>query len=79
MARHAVNLDPKNVNNIDTYAWVLYQQGNYEQALKWQDEALKNGGDTNGTVLEHYGKILEKLGRTKEAKEYLQKAKKYKK
>ncbi len=79
MARHAVNLDPKNVNNIDTYAWVLYQQGNYEQALKWQDEALKNGGDTNGTVLEHYGKILEKLGRADEAKAYFKKAKKYKK
>ena len=79
MARHAVNLDPKNVNNIDTYAWVLYQEGNYEQALKWQDEAIKNGGDTNRTVLEHYGKILEKLGRSNEAKEYFQKAKKYKK
>ncbi len=79
MARHAVNLDPKNVNNIDTYAWVLYQQGNYEQALKWQEEALKNGGDTNGTVLEHYGKILEKLGRTDEADAYFKKAKKYKK
>ncbi len=79
MARHAVNLDPKNVNNIDTYAWVLYQQGNYKQALNWQEEAINNGGDTNGTVLEHYGKILEKLGRTKEAEDYLQKAKKYKK
>ena len=79
MARHAVNLDPKNVNNIDTYAWVLYQEGNYKQALKWQNEAIKNGGDTNGTVLKHYGKILEKLGRANEAKEYFQKAKKYKK
>lgn len=78
MARHAVNLDPKNVNNLDTYAWVLYQQGNYTEALKWQDIALSNGGDTNKTVLKHYGKILEKLGRNEEAKEYFKKADKFK-
>ena len=78
MARQAVNLDPKNVNNLDTYAWVLYQQKNYTEALKWQDIALSNGGDTNKTVLEHYGKILEKLGRNKEAKEYFEKADKLK-
>ena len=78
MARHAVNLDPKNVNNLDTYSWVLFQQGNYTEALKWQDIALSNGGDTNKTVLEHYGKILEKLGRNEEAKEYFKKADKFK-
>jgi len=78
MARHAVNLDPKNVNNLDTYAWVLYQQENYTEALKWQDIALSNGGDTNKTVLKHYGKILEKLGRDEEAKEYFKKADKFK-
>jgi tetratricopeptide (TPR) repeat protein len=79
MARHAVNLDPENSNNLDTYAWVLYQEGKYEEALKWQNEALKNGGNTSDTVLEHYGKILEKLGRNEEAKKYFEMAEKYKK
>lgn len=78
MARHAVNLDPKNVNNLDTYAWVLYQLGNYTEALKWQDTALANGGETNKTVLEHYAKILKKLGRNEEAKRYFEKAGKLK-
>lgn len=79
MARHAVNLDPKNINNLDTYAWVLFQLGNYEQALKWEDEAFKYGGDTNKTVLKHYGKILQKLGRFEEAEKYFLKSNKYNK
>jgi len=79
MARHAVNLDPKNSNNLDTYAWVLYQEGKYDEALKWQQKALENGGNTSDTVLEHFGKILEKLGRNEEAQQYFEMAKKYKK
>ena len=78
MARHAVNLDQKNSNNLDTYAWVLYQLGKYDEALKWQGKALENGGNTSGTVLKHYAKILNKLGREEESKKYYEMAKKYK-
>lgn len=78
MAAKAVKLDPYNQNNLDTYAWVLFQQKKYEEALSWEKKAIDNGGDTSGIVLEHYGDILYKLGRHKEALIWWKKAKKYK-
>ncbi len=67
MAKKAVDLDPYNQNNLDTYAWVLYKQKKYNQALKWEQKALDNGGKTSGVVVEHYGDILYRLGKHKEA------------
>jgi tetratricopeptide (TPR) repeat protein len=67
LAKKAVDLDPYNQNNLDTYAWVLYKQKKYEQALKWEQKALDNGGKTSGVVVEHYGDILYRLGKHKEA------------
>jgi tetratricopeptide (TPR) repeat protein len=67
MAKKAVDLDPYNQNNLDTYAWVLYKQKKYNQALKWEQKALNNGGKNSGVVVEHYGDILYRLGRHKEA------------
>jgi tetratricopeptide (TPR) repeat protein len=67
MAKRAVNLDQKNSNNLDTYAWVLFQQGKYEEALKWEKMALDNGGYESGVVLEHYGDIFFKLGDVEKA------------
>ncbi len=74
MAKKAVEKDPYNQNNLDTYAWVLYKQGKFEDALEWIKKAYNNGGDSSGVVLEHYGDIYYKLGKTKEAQEYWEKA-----
>jgi len=78
MAKKAVDADPYNQNNLDTYAWVLYQQKEYEKALTWEEKALNNGGKSSGVVVEHYGDILYRLGRKKEAMEQWKKAKKLK-
>ncbi|PLX05223.1 MAG: hypothetical protein C0595_00395 [Marinilabiliales bacterium] len=75
MAGKAVELDPYNNNNLDTYAWVLFQQQKYEEALNWIKKAYQNGGDTSGVVNEHYGDILFKLGKKEEALTYWKKAK----
>ena len=40
-----------------------------------QEKALKAGGDQSGTILEHYGDILSKLGKKDEALNYWKKAK----
>lgn len=50
----------------DTYAWILFHQGKYSDALIWIEKALSRG-DINGELLEHQGDILFKLGRTTEA------------
>lgn len=78
MAKKAVQLDPYNQNDLDTYAWVLYKQKKYEEALQWEKKAIDNGGDTSGVVMEHYGDILYKLGKHKEAMEQWKKASKLK-
>lgn len=70
MARKSVDMDPYNHNNLDTYAWVLYKQGKYEEALQWMNKAYNNGGDSSGVVLEHLGDIYFKLGDQKKAIDY---------
>jgi len=70
MAKKAVELDAYNSNNLDTYAWVLFQLGKYEDALDWIKKAHQNGGSDSGVVNEHFGDILFKLGKKDEAKKY---------
>ena len=74
MAAKAVKLDPYNQNNLDTYAWVLYKQKKYEKALEWEIKAYNNGGESSGVVLEHYGDILYRLDRRKEALDFWKRA-----
>jgi tetratricopeptide (TPR) repeat protein len=57
---------------LDTYAWVLYKLKDYHEAKKYLEMALKSN---NGTIIEHYGDVLYKLGQTTEAVEQWKKAK----
>jgi tetratricopeptide (TPR) repeat protein len=74
MARRANELEPNNAAFEDTYGWVLYQKGQYEQARIWIEKALKNGGDTRAAILEHYGDVHYQLGKVDSAVEYWQRA-----
>ncbi|MDP6908548.1 MAG: tetratricopeptide repeat protein, partial [Flavobacteriales bacterium] len=60
-------LQPRQASYQDTYAWILFQQKKYESALEWIEKALENGGGKSGVIIEHYGDILFKLGRTSDA------------
>ncbi len=63
MSRKAIDLEPGVATYLDTYAWVLYKMGRLADARTWQEKALAAaGGATEGTLLEHYGDILFKLG-----------------
>lgn len=66
-------LEPHSATFKDTYAWVLFQQGNYQEALLWIEEAVKLN-KTSAVMYEHYGDILSKLKREKEAIVQWQKA-----
>jgi len=68
MARTANDLSPNQVSFQDTYAWVLFKRGNYQNALFWIKEALKNGGSEDPDVLEHHGDILWQLDKKEDAK-----------
>lgn len=74
MAERATVLKPGSSANLDTYGWVLYKMGNYDEAENRIGQAIENGGDANPVILEHYGDVLFRLGKTDEAYEYWQKA-----
>lgn len=75
MARKAVDLDP-NENNTDTYGWVLYQLGRYEEALKYIEESVNMTENPSAVVYEHLGDVYLKLSDIKKARSYWKKAKK---
>ncbi len=75
MAKRANELEPANVNFQDTYAWVLYRLGKYDQALEWMDKVFAVNADPGAVMLEHYGDILFRLNRKDEAFAYWLKAK----
>ncbi|MFN8311019.1 MAG: tetratricopeptide repeat protein [Chitinophagales bacterium] len=74
MSAYSNKLDPDNESFMDTYAWILFQLGEYKSALEWQERAMQKSGG-NVTLLEHYGDILSQLGQKAKAVEFWKKAK----
>lgn len=72
MISKAVRLQPGQASFEDTYGWVLYQQGKYEEAASWIEKALSHGDDAE--LHEHYGDVLYKLGKKDLALQSWQKA-----
>ena len=66
---------PDNSSYQDTYGWVLYKLGRFEDAKIWIAKALGSGGQTNDVILEHYGDVFYKLGDKENAFQYWNKAK----
>lgn len=76
MAKKANELHPSNASFEDTYAWVLFQQNKYEEALEWINQAIGNSIDPSSTLLEHKGDILSMVGQKKEAVKFWKLARK---
>jgi tetratricopeptide (TPR) repeat protein len=74
MSALSIKLDPENESFMDTYAWILFQLGEYKDAKEFQAKAVEKS-PKNPTLLEHYGDILSKLGEKDKAAEYWRKAK----
>lgn len=72
-SKRSNELAPNNRSYIDTYGWILYQQGKYKEAEEWLSRAVKMG--SKSAISEHYGDVLYKLGRKEEALNYWQEAK----
>ncbi|MBA4407872.1 MAG: tetratricopeptide repeat protein [Bacteroidota bacterium] len=74
LSGRAVRANPENPTYLDTYAWVLFMRKDYTLARFYMDTAIKNGGDKNGVIVEHYGDILFMLGQKENALEQWKKA-----
>lgn len=74
MAKRATELKPNSSSNQDTYGWVLYQQGKYEESRIWIEKAISNETEPSAVILEHYGDVMWKLGDKEEAYDWWLKA-----
>jgi len=57
MSYKTVKAEPGNSTYLDTYAWILFEKGDFVQARLFIDDALKNGGDDSEVIVEHAGDI----------------------
>jgi len=73
LAARLVKNNPEVATYLDTYGWILYIAKNYKDARKYLEKAVAK--NPSGTILEHYGDVLFKLGNTNQAIEQWQKAK----
>ena len=75
MSKRSNELSPRSPSFADTYGWILYQGGKYDEAKLWLENAIDYGAHNNGVILEHYGDILYKLDDVEGAKQQWIKAK----
>ncbi|MDR1706724.1 MAG: tetratricopeptide repeat protein [Prevotella sp.] len=79
MSSMTVKAEPSNPTYLDTYGWVLFEQGAYTMAKIYIENAVKySEGDEekqSAEVLEHYGDVLYKTNEPEKALEYWIKAK----
>ncbi len=74
MSKRSNELEPANVNFQDTYAWILYRLGKYNEAKLIMDKILA-ATDPGAVILEHYGDILYHLEQREEALKFWLRAK----
>jgi len=77
MSKYTIEMEPFNSTYLDTYAWVMYQSNNLAEAEKYIRKAIQYGGGTNAEILNHYGDILAKKGKIKNAVDAWNEALKY--
>jgi len=68
MIEKAVSLDPENGAFLDSYAWVLFKLGRYDEALVQMKEALKYD-QSDAVLYDHQGDIYTALTSHELAKE----------
>lgn len=63
MSLKTVKAEPNNATYLDTYAWILYMQGRYEEAKIYMDMAVKNLDEEqdNTVIYEHQKQIEDKI------------------
>lgn len=67
MSKRSLLLQPNTKSFLDTYAWILYQLKNYEDAKVYLEKSIQADGDNDATIFEHYGDILFKLNQVNNA------------
>ncbi|WP_286860621.1 MULTISPECIES: tetratricopeptide repeat protein [unclassified Proteiniphilum] len=75
MSGITIKAEPMNPTFLDTYGWVLYEQGSYFMAKIYIEKAIEYSKENpSADVLEHYGDILYRTGDKEKALEQWKKA-----
>lgn len=74
MSYKTVKAEPNNSTYLDTYAWILFEKGNYAEARIYIDNAMKNNGEKSDVIVEHCGDIYFMTGDVEGALKYWKKA-----
>ena len=74
MSYKTVKAEPNNSTYLDTYAWILFENGNYAEARIYIDNAMKNDGEKSDVIVEHCGDIYFMTGDAEGALKYWKKA-----
>lgn len=62
MSYKTVKAEPNNATYLDTYAWILFEKGNYAEARLYIDDALKSNTEGSNVIIEHCGDIYYMTG-----------------
>ena len=76
MSERLVQQHMDNPTYLDTHAWVLYIMKDYKKAKTFLEKAMSDSAGVSGTIVEHYGDVLFKLGERDNAVAQWKKAKK---
>ncbi|HEU0274521.1 MAG TPA: tetratricopeptide repeat protein [Candidatus Udaeobacter sp.] len=74
MIKHALEMEPKNASYLDSFGWVQFRKGKFDQALINLLNAAKTADHEDPVIFEHIGDAYFKLNRISEAVESWQKA-----
>lgn len=70
MSGLTIKAEPMNPTYLDTYGWILFEQGSYIMAKIYLEKAVEYSGENpSAEVLEHYGDLLHKTGEKEKAVE----------
>lgn len=73
MSRFTINKEPNSASYLDTYGWICYKMGNYEEARKHIEKAVAISG-SSAVLMEHLGDVYDALRDKKNAKKYWEKS-----
>jgi tetratricopeptide (TPR) repeat protein len=77
MSQKLVQMHADNPTYLDTHAWVLYILKDYQKAKTYLEKAISiESALVSGTIVEHYGDVLFRLGERENAVTQWKKAKK---
>ena len=67
MSNLTIKAEPQNSTYLDTYAWILFMQKRYEEAMGYITKAVENDSLHSSVILEHAGDINAMNGHIDEA------------